>query len=477
MQTIHNTRPQIFITYSFIIVFLVSGCKKFVEVDPPVVSVTKENVFKTKETAVATVTGLYTYLSNTFTPFTGKMGISMLGGLLSDELTLNSSVTDTKLNAYFRNNLLVSNGADGWEPCYTFLFWTNSVIEGLQEEKALQSSVKSELIGEAKFLRAFVNFHLTNTYGAIPIVLTTDYKVNSTLSRSNISDVYAQCIKDLTEAKSLLSENYLDLNLLPYSSAARRVRVNKWAASALLSRIYLYNKQYSEAENEASLVISASQTFSLAPLKDVFLATSTEAIWQLQPTAAGWNTEDARVFVINGSPNNSRPIRLSTYLLSSFEPGDQRISNWTKDTTIGAVKYTYPFKYKIATQNKPVDEYLTVLRLGEIYLVRSEARAQQDKIALANSDLNTIRNRSGLASKSYTDKGSLLDAIFQERRVELFTEFGHRWFDLKRADKANAVMSTITPLKGGTWTTSDQLLPLPLNDILRNPNITQNPGY
>jgi starch-binding outer membrane protein, SusD/RagB family len=71
----------------------------------------------------------------------------------------------------------------------------------------------------------------------------------------------------------------------------------------------------------------------------------------------------------------------------------------------------------------------------------------------------------------------LLIAILHERQVELFTEWGHRWLDLKRTGNVNAVMSIVTPSKGGTWQATDQLFPIPQGDIDKNPNIIQNSGY
>ncbi|MGY8910888.1 MAG: RagB/SusD family nutrient uptake outer membrane protein, partial [Flavobacteriales bacterium] len=70
-------------------------------------------------------------------------------------------------------------------------------------------------------------------------------------------------------------------------------------------------------------------------------------------------------------------------------------------------------------------------------------------------------------------KTNLLDIIMEERRKELFTEWGHRWFDLKRIEKADEVLGNNNSL----WETTDVLYPIPSEDRKRNPNLTQNPGY
>jgi hypothetical protein len=212
------------------------------------------------------------------------------------------------------------------------------------------------------------------------------------------------------------------------------------------------------------------------------LKNSTEAIWQVQPVASGRNTEDGFSFILPGTgPNSSiNPVYLSNQQLSSFEPGDQRKINWVGSVTPtppGTITYYFPYKYKSSVASGSATEYLMVFRLAEQYLIRAEARAQQNNFGGAQQDLNIIRARAGLLNTTANDKSSLLAAILHERQVELFTELGHRWLDLKRTNNVDAVMGAVTPLKGGTWQTKDQLYPVPVADILKNPNITQNSGY
>jgi hypothetical protein len=90
------------------------------------------------------------------------------------------------------------------------------------------------------------------------------------------------------------------------------------------------------------------------------------------------------------------------------------------------------------------------------------------------SDLNTIRTRAGLANIQSASKSDVLDAIMQERRVELFLEYGNRWFDLKRTGRADAVLSALKP---ATWKSTAVLYPIPLNEIKTASQLTQNAGY
>jgi hypothetical protein len=68
-------------------------------------------------------------------------------------------------------------------------------------------------------------------------------------------------------------------------------------------------------------------------------------------------------------------------------------------------------------------------------------------------------------------------AILHERQVELFTEQGHRWIDMKRMGVINNIMPAVATEKGGTWNSNWQWYPIPLTQIRLDPNITQNTGY
>ena len=89
-------------------------------------------------------------------------------------------------------------------------------------------------------------------------------------------------------------------------------------------------------------------------------------------------------------------------------------------------------------------------------------------------DLNVIRNRARLPDITAVSQEALLQSILKERRVELFTEGGHRWFDLKRTGEAQSVLQ---PLKPG-WQNTQLLIPLPETELILNTNLKpQNPGY
>jgi hypothetical protein len=166
---------------------------------------------------------------------------------------------------------------------------------------------------------------------------------------------------------------------------------------------------------------------------------------------------------------------LTADLLAAFETGDLRKVNWVKSVTISTLTYHYPYKYKFSLLSGAVEECNVVLRLAEQYLVRAEALARQNKIAEAVNDINSVRMRAGLAAKETTiSSEQCLQAIEQERRIELFAEWGHRWLDLKRTNRADIVLA---PTKS-KWSKDDTLYPIPTSEFNKNPRLgDQNPGY
>lgn len=471
-----------------------TSCKKLVEIDPPTTSLTVQSAFNDDYAAAAVMTGHYSNLGSFSYGFssdasgnpTTLLGISRSASLSSDELTLWSGSTNAVYNGLYTNNLRSredDRGTFGMCWPYTNLYECNTVIENVIASTSLSPGVKNQILGEAKFMRACYFFYLVNLYGDIPMPLTTDIKINSQMSRTPKDQVYQQLINDLKEAEGLLSSDFLDGGLKKYPSNPERLRPSKWAALALLARVYLYTRDYPNAEMVASSVINQTALFNLTPLNDVFKVNSREAIWQLQPLIQGRNSPDGYFFNIPVTgPSVPRPSYLSNTLLSAFEPGDNRrvLGNWVNAiiTPSGTTYYT-AYKYKLGLGTTPGGEYAMMFRLGEQYLIRAEARAHLGNMSGAREDLLAIRRRAGLADATLTanNQTSLLNAVMHERQVELFTEWGHRWFDLKRTGTIDEVMSAEAPKKGTTWQSTDALYPLPFYDIQRDKNLTQNPGY
>jgi starch-binding outer membrane protein, SusD/RagB family len=471
--------------------FIQTGCKKLVAVNAPVTSINAGNVFKNDGTAISAMTSIYAKISNAnLIENSSLLALNSLPGLSADELTLYSGVPDPLL-AYYRNSLSANNAGNGslWLTIYPIIYSCNAVIEGLEKSNVLTPIVKDQLMGEARFMRAFCFFYLTNLYGKIPLAVSTDYSINLSLARTTQENVYKQIIDDLKIAKSSLSERFIDKTLSAESE--ERVRPTKWAAALLLARTYLYTKDFENAKSETDTIISNTSLFSLKTnINDVFLRNSAEAIWQLQPVANGWNTSEARFFKLPSlGPNFLQyPVYLSNSLMQSFESGDSRRVNWVDSVVVGTEIYSYANKYKSATFNAPVTEYSSVFRLAEAYLIRAEAKIFTNGISSGIEDINTIRRRARISptanipeplpdlSTSMSEEDAF-NAVIRERRIEFFSEWGHRWFDLKRTGKINAVMLIETPKKGGNWASTKQLYPIPQGQLLLSPNLDQNEDY
>jgi hypothetical protein len=471
------------IFYIFLIVVFISGCKKFVDVGVPTTGLTSSTVYANNSTSAGVLTGIYSNMAS-YGNFSGdQSSVSFVCGLSADEL-INYSPSNQFLQECYTNSLTSLNAAPFWNQPYQYIYVANAAIEGLNNSSTVSVPLKNQLIGEAKFIRGFMYFYLTNLLGDVPLVTTTNYQVNNVASRAAQPLVYQQIIADLISARTLLSDSYLAPD---NTTTNERVRPNKGAATALLARVYLYYgnltgnaANYVKADSASTAVISNSANYSLVSnLDSVFLANSTEAIWQLEPVNPGYNTLDASNYILTSGPNSVTPVALSPFLIGAFESGDKRMTDWVGINNFNGVNYYYPFKYKVG-YGQPVTEYEMVLRLAEQYLIRAECEANGagNGPAAAIQDLNIIRNRAGLPNYSgATDKTSLITAILHERQVELFTEWGNRWLDLKRTGTINTVMSVVTPQKGGTWKADWALYPVPQSELTVNPNLKQNPGY
>lgn len=440
------------------------SCKKYVEIDPPIDQLTADKVFTDAGTVEAAVTGLYSYTFTSAFPF--YYGTEFYGGMAADELYYRYTNYDNfKNNAYGPKTSTI---ASFWSAPYKIIYEANAIIENLPTTTVITEAKKKQYIGEAKFFRAYAHFLLTNFFGDVPLILTTKVSETELAVRSTKEKVLLQVIADLKDAATAL-----------IGSGNAKTRITPAAATALLARAYLYAKDWANAEITAGSLITSGSFHLETDLNKVFLRTSAESIFQA-------SSDKSNPYYINSTILGSILVPDGTYkpyylltapLLSAFEVGDKRKTDWTSYTTIAGENFYYPYKYKQVADpaNAGDAEDYVLFRLGEQYLVRAEARAQQDKKDLAVDDVNEIRNRAGLGDKPYTiSKTDLLLAIEQERRVELFLE-GHRWFDVIRTGRADAVFGVI---KSSTWKSTAVLFPIPFKELQSNPNLApQNPGY
>jgi starch-binding outer membrane protein, SusD/RagB family len=469
---------------SCLILTLSAGCKKLIEIDTPIDKVVGQAIYNSKSGATSVLTGIYSSMAEG----SFAVGINSLGfrtGLSADELTLFGGHSDMLRTALYANSLSREN-VGFWTELYGFIYRANASIEGVTASDALTEQNKKQLLGEARFLRAFFYFYLVNLYGEAPLLLSTNYEVNAIAARTSVEQVYAQIIEDLEFARLNLHQNYLEADL--ETQSVKRLRPSAATASALLSRVYLFTNQWEKAAENSKTLIDDSR-FKLEDLSNVFKVQSEETIWSLQPVSQINFKTDARVYVLRSAPNSEQPVTISNSLLDAFEIFDMRRTTWVDSLIHEGSTYYYPYKYKDGEIDEEIREYITVFRLAEQYLIHAEAMLHLNDISAAVGDLNKLRMRASDPDAAPQERLPLLednltaDQVFafleHERQIELFSEWGHRWLDLKRTARVDDVMTTETPKKGGIWEPYKALYPIPIQDIQRNPSLrgNQNSNY
>jgi hypothetical protein len=447
------------------VLLCLAACSKFVDIGAPATQIGVQEAYKSNASATSAIIGLYnnSYVRDLTMSYSGLCGCS------ADDIRYATS--DPNYDQFSNDALLAGNSYNAnqlWAESYSQILQVNLAIENLEGAASLTPSLRDQLLGEAKTWRAFMYFYLVNMYGDVPLELATDIATNGKMPRSPADTVWAQIITDLKDAVGLLEPEY---------PTAQRARINKYAAMALLAKAYLYSKDWKDAEEVSGDIIS-SGIYSLATdLNTAFANTSNETIWQIA-TPTGVSVFGQHFL----APAGVLPsfIMYDT-LYHSFDPGDLRRKDWTTDEVIGGNTYHCVYKYKDYAASG--NEYNVVFRLAEQYLIRAEARAEQNDVPDAVDDINVIRNRAGLSS---LDKGisrdSALRAVEEQRKLELFGEWGNRWFDLKRTPSVsgNAILTRADDVLSGikpSWQHSAVLYPIPADQIIANPHLTQNPGY
>jgi starch-binding outer membrane protein, SusD/RagB family len=464
-------------TILLLIVFwlpLLTGCNKLLDAGSPANKVITSQVYSSDSLAQAALIGIYFKIMELFGPHNGFM--SRYPGLSTDDLNRSTLLADDQ--PFLTNTLAIDNKWvwQTWTSSYSYIYQCNDVVVGLTGKNSITPALRDQLLGEAYFLRAFSYFYLVNLFGDVPLVLTIDYTNSASIPRTTIDEVYNQMIADLTEAQQLLTNSYVTTSDFP----SARVRVNRLAVKALLARIYLYHEEWANAAAAATEVIQSGISQLETNLQQTFRYNSREAILQFMPVNTGYNTAEGNMFV-PFNPNGRPAFILSDSILKDMEPADLRKS-WIRTVTVSGKQYNSPYKYKLNT-GTPREEYNMVLRLAEQYCIRAEARARLNQLPEAVSDLNTIRKRAGLPDlNSITTQSQAFAAIEQERRIELFAEWGHRWFDLKRwparaLDGKKRIDEIMYALRPDTWKSTAALWPIPNAERIQNHALTQNPGY
>jgi hypothetical protein len=450
-----------YILFLFPLVSVYSSCKKFVQIPTPKNQLTSTTVFADSLGANAAVAGIYVNMMQTVSLTFTNGGITLYTGLAGDELY--QSKTNVSNNEFYNNAITINNGINAgfWRLAYQYIYDTNACIEGIESGNNITPSAKNSLEGEAKLIRAFLYFNLINLYGPVPLVTNTNYESNQSIGRSEVDVIYTQIISDLKFAQAYLPKN-----------SVVNTRANYYAATALLAKVYLFKGDYPNAITEADKIINSGNYMLVTDLNAAFLAGSKETLWSFAPVSVGKQTWEGYFFV--PTTTSATPAYIITNsLYNSFETGDLRKSAWINKNVVSGQTYPYPYKYKKGTTTGTSTENYVIFRLAEQYLIEAESRANNNDLNGALANLNIIRKRAGLPNYSTSDKTSLLLAIEKEWQHEMFCEWGNRWFDLIRTNRANAILGVEKP----NWKNSSSLFPIPQQEITFNPNLKQNSGY
>jgi hypothetical protein len=361
----------------------------------------------------------------------------------------------------WNRNVFPTNGAflDAWRASYRGLNRVNTVLAGLDKVDDLSAKQEEQFRGEMYFLRALNHLNLVRYFGGVPIATKQTDEISDDLdvSRNTQAEVYAQIEEDLLNAIDLL-----DGKNPPVGHAT------EGAAKALLVRVYLEQggqERWEAARDLATDVIDNGGYELVKDYKDIFVfKNGTESILEIQYSTIDSNAQ-AYWYFPGGSFGGRRGYAPTKSLYDAHEANDVR-----RDVSIGinpANGQRYGKKYFRVSGG---DDNVIVLRLAEMYLARAEANAYlNEDPAVVRADIDVIRDRAGLdpLENTITTQDDLISAVLQERRIEFAME-GHRFFDLRRNGRAEAVLGIAA---------HRLLFPIPQGERDVNSNLDQNPGY
>ncbi|MES2427719.1 MAG: RagB/SusD family nutrient uptake outer membrane protein [Bacteroidota bacterium] len=450
------------VTYIFSLLVLFTSCKKFLEVQPKLQidqseAITNAGTAKTAANALFNLVGSNSYYGSNFQALSYlSAGDIQWSGSQSDPSEITKHLTSAT-NGYVQS---------AWTAIYKAISQSNYIIDKVPTvtDPLLTTVLKNQYLGEAYFVRALAYFDLARGWGGVQLILKPTYASTDNLGipRSSLTDTYAQVLKDLNAAETLVP------------TTVSRNRVTLRTVQALKARYYLYQKNWALAEQFATSVIGDNANYSLVTPYSAFFANNAVATnesvfelayttsntnghsnWWLPPALGGrreWSPNDALVALLNNATIGGNR---SALIAQTAPPGNL----W-----YGKLYYRTPLGTDPAY----------VIRIAELFLIRSEARAQQGNLVglnSAQSDLNAVRTRANVGPTTSVTLDDFKLAIEKERQVEFPFE-ADRWFNLVRTDRAQTVLAL-----------ADKhlyLFPIPYNETLVDPQLAganRNPGY
>jgi hypothetical protein len=482
---------KIYISMFVLSAYFVSGCSNdYLDVDQTESISTKDiALFNNDEGAATFVTAIYSkFLDWNMTSFSW-IGLSSIA---SDDADKGSSPGDTGSDKDVMDALTYNASSPSTSEIfaanYEGINRCNQALSIIPQLDQANPALRARLLGEAKFLRAFMYFTLVKTYGGVPIVdhlpnPSSDEDRIMQLTRKTSAEVYALIESDLNDAIAALP------NKSEYA-AAEKGRASKGAAYALLAKVNLYQENWQKVVDNCNLVTGYSVVSNYASMFRLAGENDSESIFEIQGTGSipakgiqGYSaTQGARGAGGWGWGFNTP----SQSLVNAYEAGDVRkdatiifagttlYDGRVVPTTVENPRYNYKAYSSAFTDGWETDVNIKYLRYAEVILMKAEALNELNQTSDAIPLLNQIRSRAGLANSTAVSQAAVRTAIWKERRVEMAFEHD-RFFDLVRTGQAAAAFA----IDGKTFVTGKhEVFPLPQSFITQANGLSiQNLGY
>jgi tetratricopeptide (TPR) repeat protein len=467
-----------FIVALALLVTVSVGCNKRLEVEPRQ-SVDASTAISTPEDLNSAVVGLYSLLASGALYGTDLILLPDLlasspgYGATSASRYLTWAGTFTSFRQVYNKNMNRDNAEASrlWITGYRAINSANVVLSKLSV--ATDATLKQQYEGEALFVRGALHFELVRYYG-LPwgarqdnsqpgIVIRTSPTTNAdeasvSSPRNTVAEVYARAIEDLKAAAEKLP-------------AQNGTRVTRYAALAILSRLYLQQGDYNNALQAASEVIESGNYKLNASVSATFSNKNTaESIWEIQQNDqnnAGTSNDGMATFYASYPGIGRADIRVTTGFINSYPANDLRKTEWYYVGTGARPGNSYTSKWKSFSQNLPV------IRLAELYLTRAECNIRLGS-SVGDSPANDLAEvRNTVRTNSTAPANPTLNNVLQERLWETAFE-GLRIHDIKR------LRLDIVSVASGilAWNSDLLVFPIPQREVDATSGIiVQNPGY
>jgi hypothetical protein len=484
----------------FLALGLLPGCEGFLDINPQG-ELTQESFPTTGPDALLAVNAAYTTLRQ----WHYHSGGYPILDIMSDDALKGSNPNDQLATVGPYDNFDITPTQDGldrwWSALYQGIKRCNVVI-GKVPLIQMDGDLIDRYVAEAEFIRALLYFDAVRAWGGVPLVTTTTPDVH--LKRSTSDEIYDQVVADLLAAIPYLPKK-------SEQSPDELGRATSGAAKALLAKVFLFRKDFPDAETYALAVINSGE-YGLEP---VFTDANSlqgehgiESIFEIgaMEVAGTENGGDqyANTQGVRGTPNRGWGFnRPSLDLQYSFEADDPRLDGTViflgevlddveilgDGSTPDEIRDAQDNLLEIECYNQKVwvpgtttiTQYgynRRLLRYADVLLMAAEAMNENDDPSGALVYLNMVRERARQGNNAIlpditeTDRDKLRDLILEERRHELALE-GHRFWDLVRTGKAAGVLGPL-----GFVTGKNELLPIPQTEIdISQGTLEQNPNW